>query len=872
MTSITEPSKFVTPFAESGLKNTIPPASNNTTGKAGFDKGFPERTMLPKASGGIPPSGMDFNGILYDITSAIRYMQAGGKPTYDAAFAATIGGYPSGAVLIGDDGVSVFQNAVAGNETDPNSGGAGWTRPDLQVMELYRRSYAEAGYNVVGTFQAGFTLVNANDVGIDLATGKGYTGPAGTVAAGTDPASGGVVDVSAVLKNTFAGTPDYTGVPLYDGSDQTRITATDNSPLLAAVMDNGAVSDGVLTIHFPSGHFGFKTEIARTATSHYHTIVFKGAGKGATILDFIKERTDTIGVNVQPAQASVLLRLTGFKRVVYEDLSAKCTTKMGTIDGSTDPSASNPSVYYGAVWFAHHQDCDNVRFDGIDVTKCNYRGMSIDASGKLLGARTKVAIINSDGFDNTSTGYWLSYCNSLFVSGGEYYHNGTLGLLATGYGIAASQYVDTVLVVGGAHFYENYRKGFDRHGGVGNMTFNGCVFADNLLRDVEDNKQYNDQYPAGLQNNNYFTACDFFLNRNTEWLVDALQPVAGNASAIKGFVSTLDRTIAGALANRQGECKFTACSFRVIGDIPDGYKAFNGFSIESLETEFDNTSVDTSGFRFANGTTGDVYSSWFFNSPHDNAVLRFKNSSVKTHSGKIINSSNSQLSNGVFLLSLGTATLELENSNLDLLDFVLTGVSGAGGVSANQCKRLFNNSGIRFRDLKQTTHNNSFSNAFSWLNSGFGLRSGSSDERIEECTIAVGSAKPSPVSISGATGKVSAFQVPAQSKAVGAEFEILTGVMDGDVFAELEGALELNADKYRAGWRFSSWTHSVYTGSSYVGMERTGTKAVKLYGVDTNFIATRLRVFWVVASPGSTGWYNGKISAANPYLPALISQ
>lgn len=196
MSAITEPLKFTVPFAETGLKNAIPATANNATGKAGFDKGFPERTMLPKASGGIPPSGMDFNGILYDITSAIRYMQAGGKPTYDSSFASAIGGYPLGAVLIGDDGVSAFQNSVAGNETDPNSGGAGWTRPDLQAMELYRRSYAEAGYNVVGTFQAGFTLVNASDVGIDLATGKGYTGPAGPVAAGTDPASGGFVDVS----------------------------------------------------------------------------------------------------------------------------------------------------------------------------------------------------------------------------------------------------------------------------------------------------------------------------------------------------------------------------------------------------------------------------------------------------------------------------------------------------------------------------------------------------------------------------------------------------------------------------------------------------------------------------------------------------
>ena len=67
------------------------------------------------------------------------------------------------------------------------------------VREALRRSYAEAGYNVVGTFQAGFTIANANDVGIDEVTGKGFTGPAGPVAAGTNPTSGGFIDVSMSL-------------------------------------------------------------------------------------------------------------------------------------------------------------------------------------------------------------------------------------------------------------------------------------------------------------------------------------------------------------------------------------------------------------------------------------------------------------------------------------------------------------------------------------------------------------------------------------------------------------------------------------------------------------------------------------------------
>ncbi|WP_081329124.1 phage tail protein [Aeromonas hydrophila] len=69
----------------------------------------------------------------------------------------------------------------------------------VNTFEVHRRSYGEAGFNVVGTFEEGFTYVNAHDIGIHKATGKGYTGPAGDVVAGTDPASGGFVDRSGEL-------------------------------------------------------------------------------------------------------------------------------------------------------------------------------------------------------------------------------------------------------------------------------------------------------------------------------------------------------------------------------------------------------------------------------------------------------------------------------------------------------------------------------------------------------------------------------------------------------------------------------------------------------------------------------------------------
>jgi hypothetical protein len=72
----------------------------------------------------------------------------------------------------------------------------------IQVREALRRSYAGAGYNLVaGSFEAGGTLVNANDALLHEASGKAFSGNAGVIAAGTNPTSGGFVDVSGVVEN-----------------------------------------------------------------------------------------------------------------------------------------------------------------------------------------------------------------------------------------------------------------------------------------------------------------------------------------------------------------------------------------------------------------------------------------------------------------------------------------------------------------------------------------------------------------------------------------------------------------------------------------------------------------------------------------------
>ena len=134
--SITEPSKILTPWASTGSKNPIPANANNTTGAAGFDKGFPDITMTPEEAGGLPPDGQDFNGIFYQITEIIQYIQAGGQPFFSAALSSAIGGYPKGCVILGADAVTLWQNQVDNNTSDPNSTPTGWLKVDVNLKSV----------------------------------------------------------------------------------------------------------------------------------------------------------------------------------------------------------------------------------------------------------------------------------------------------------------------------------------------------------------------------------------------------------------------------------------------------------------------------------------------------------------------------------------------------------------------------------------------------------------------------------------------------------------------------------------------------------------------------------------------------------------
>lgn len=118
--AVTRPTNYSTPFANGGLKNTIPTGATGT-GKASFTEGFPTVTMTPIVSGGIPPEGKDFNGIFYSLSSHTVWVNAGGQYQFDSALSTAIGGYPAGAVLQNNAGTASYVSAVANNTTDFNT-------------------------------------------------------------------------------------------------------------------------------------------------------------------------------------------------------------------------------------------------------------------------------------------------------------------------------------------------------------------------------------------------------------------------------------------------------------------------------------------------------------------------------------------------------------------------------------------------------------------------------------------------------------------------------------------------------------------------------------------------------------------------------
>ncbi|MDJ4343786.1 phage tail protein [Salmonella enterica] len=150
------PPKKPVPFAVNGQREALLPSTPAGDNTASYNDGFPPVTMILKSAGGLPPKGQDMNQILYELSTLARWSSAGALNTYDSSFSTGIGGYPSGAVILSDDGNTIFINRNDANTTNPNSGGAGW----LDIVK-YLNVLKVGDYGVGGSI-SGSAAANAH--------------------------------------------------------------------------------------------------------------------------------------------------------------------------------------------------------------------------------------------------------------------------------------------------------------------------------------------------------------------------------------------------------------------------------------------------------------------------------------------------------------------------------------------------------------------------------------------------------------------------------------------------------------------------------------------------------------------------------------
>ncbi|WP_220703642.1 gp53-like domain-containing protein [Citrobacter braakii] len=142
------PAKQPKPFAINGQREDILPTTPAGDNTASYESGFPPITMTLKSAGGLPPKGQDMNQILFELSALARWSSAGALNTYDSSFAAAIGGYPSGAFVLGDDLKTVYRCTSNGNTANPNSITTGWAKVAQDIADIL--SLGTAAYKAVG--------------------------------------------------------------------------------------------------------------------------------------------------------------------------------------------------------------------------------------------------------------------------------------------------------------------------------------------------------------------------------------------------------------------------------------------------------------------------------------------------------------------------------------------------------------------------------------------------------------------------------------------------------------------------------------------------------------------------------------------------
>lgn len=278
------PVKFTVPFAASGAKNTIPITASSTPGLASYTTGFPATTMEPIASGGIPPAGQDFNGLLNAINTANLWDQSGFVSAFDSAFSgnASIGGYPAQSLVTRADGKGFWLNTSDNNTTNPDASSPnGWlavranagtstiaiggatTTPDPSVLGapvLILTGTLTANAALVLPLTSGASwIIENNTTGAFNLTVQGATG------SGIQVASGNPSQVYTDGTNFYATTANVSG--LYLPINGTAVAATKLATARTLLATSGPVTWAESAAFDGTSNITFTTAIANNALS-----------------------------------------------------------------------------------------------------------------------------------------------------------------------------------------------------------------------------------------------------------------------------------------------------------------------------------------------------------------------------------------------------------------------------------------------------------------------------------------------------------------------------------------------------------------------------------------------------------------------------
>lgn len=157
------------PFCNTGNKNAIQltQQAGQDPEDATYQDGFPPVTMLNEDAGGLPPKGLDFNGIFYELSSPIAHYCRGDRIQFDAIYADAIGGYAKGWVVASNDYQKDYISLVDNNLADPNGTNTTW------AVYAGQGSVPTATSTTTGTVKLVNSLASAaTDAALTAAQGK----------------------------------------------------------------------------------------------------------------------------------------------------------------------------------------------------------------------------------------------------------------------------------------------------------------------------------------------------------------------------------------------------------------------------------------------------------------------------------------------------------------------------------------------------------------------------------------------------------------------------------------------------------------------------------------------------------------------------